>query len=187
LTSAQHLRRARSFRRHRHGLTLVELMISLSISSALLVALGAAFHAVTRTVEINDSYFRCTQAARVALGQITTEIRRADAVQVSIAGDILQVIRPADQLSPNEIYRQFSYDAAGGRLTLQVFFAGNTSSPVYELATHVSACSFGSRDAVHSPGPCIPITITCSAGGNSVTLTGAATPRHEVLSRSDPH
>ena len=169
----------------RRGMTLVELLISLAISPALLVALAAAFHASSSTVESNDSYFRCTQTARVMLEQIVTELRRADAVKVSPTYASIEVIRPAEQLSPNEIYRQYSYDGPGNRVTLQIFFADKTSSPVYELATHISACTFGpadtEMDSTNAPVPVrIPINITCTAGGHSVTLTGAATPRRSL-------
>ena len=167
----------------RCGMTLVELLISLAISSALLVALAAAFHASTSAIETNDSYIRCTQTARVTLGQLTTENRRADAVQVSPGCDVIQVIRPADQLSPNEIYRQFAYDAGNKRITLQIFYAGNTSSPVYELAGNISACTFGmaGADGKNPSMPHrIPISITCSSSGSTVTLTGAATPRRAL-------
>ena len=169
------------------GMTLVELLISLAISSALLVALAAVFHASTRAVELNNSYFRCTQAARVTLEQIVTEVRRADAVQVGPGCDSIQVIRPADQMTPNEIYRQFSYDATAKRVTLQIFYAGNTAGPPCELAANISACTFGPADSGTDSNNAtvavrIPIRVTCSAGGSSVTLTGGATPRRALRS-----
>ncbi|HZL37819.1 MAG TPA: prepilin-type N-terminal cleavage/methylation domain-containing protein [Tepidisphaeraceae bacterium] len=168
--------------RKRRGLSLLEAMISLVISTILLVAVSAAFQASAKAVELNDSYFRCSQAGRVTMIQMLTEMRRADAVQVDSGGTWVQVIRPMDQLTPNEIYRQFTYDAANQRITLQIFYTGSTSSAVYELAANVNACSFGPADmgtdynnslvAVR-----IPVTITCTSGGNSVTLSGAAAPR----------
>jgi prepilin-type N-terminal cleavage/methylation domain-containing protein len=170
---------------HRRGMTLIELLISLSISTALLVALAAAFHAASRAVEVNDSYARSTQAARVALNQIVTEIRRADAVKVAPDRASLQVIRPPDPLSPGEIYREFAYDATGKRITSQTFYAGRRASPVYELAANVSVCTFGPVEAGADSNPgataaCIPIRITCSASGTAVTITGAATPRRAM-------
>jgi Tfp pilus assembly protein PilW len=166
-------------------MTLIELLISLAISTSLLVALAAVFHASSSAIELNDSYFRCTQTTRVALDQIVTELRRADAVKVAPGCDSIQVIRPADQLERDEVYRQFSYDPAGKRITLQIFYAGNRSSPVYELAANITACTFGpadtGTDSNNAPVALrIPISITCSTAGNSVTLTGAATPRRSL-------
>jgi prepilin-type N-terminal cleavage/methylation domain-containing protein len=166
----------------RSGMTLVELLIALGISSALLVALAAAFHASTRAVEFNDSYFRCTQTARLALDQLVTEIRCADAVEVASGGATLRVIRPAGQLAPKEIYRQFSFNREARRITLEIFYAGNSSSPVYELAANVTDCTFGVPRARSDAGSAqtagsIPVRITCSIGSASATLAGAATPR----------
>ena len=165
-------------------MTLIELMMALSISSALLIAIAAAFHASANAITHNDAYFRCTQSARVALEQITTEIRRAEAVQVNSANSI-QIIRPAGLLEANEIYRQFSYDAPGKRITLQIFHAGGIPGSLYEVAENVTTCNFGpaemGSDVNHIPiALLIPIQITCSMGGNSVTLSGASAPRRSA-------
>ena len=184
-----HGRPARVFESGRHGraahatgMTLVELLISMAITSMLLVGLCATFHASMSAVQFGNSYIRCTQTARDALSRIVTEVRQADAVQVNPAGTSVQVIRPADKLTTGEIYRQFSFDAATKRITTQVFHADGGSSPVYEVAEDIAACTFGPADV--RPGidnaPTtvrVPISITCSVGGNSITLTGAASPR----------
>src|SRR5215218_4356873 len=77
----------------RRGLSIVEVMISLTICSFLLVAVAAAYNASASAVEMNDRFFRATQAGRVTMNQLLTEIRRADAVQVFT--DHIDVIRPA--------------------------------------------------------------------------------------------
>src|SRR5205085_1130645 len=68
--------------RRRRGLSIIEVMISLTISAFLLVAVAAAYSASADAVEMNDKFFRATQAGRVTMNQVLTEIRRADAVQV---------------------------------------------------------------------------------------------------------
>jgi hypothetical protein len=166
----------------RRGLSLIETMISVAICTALMVAVAAAFKVSANAIDMNDSFFRCSQGSRVTMNQILTEMRRADAVQVNSAVGTIQIIRPSDQLAPNEIYRQFSYDATNKRVTLQIFFTNNVVSPVYELATNVSAASFGPADMgtdynLTLVAVRIPVTLTCSAGGNVVTLSGAASPR----------
>ena len=169
-------------RRHRTAMTLVELLISLSITSALLVALSAAFHASTKSIEFNDSYSRCMQSARTALDQILMEIRRADKVEIDPAAGRIQIVRPSNQLTPGEVWREYSYDAAANRITVQLFFEDNRAGSVDELAANVTACRFGpaetTAEAHGSRTPnCVSVSITCSINRTSVALDGAATPR----------
>jgi Tfp pilus assembly protein PilE len=70
---------ARTQTRPRHGLVLVELMIALSISAALLVATAWAVDASIRAYQINQEQSSLIQRARVALYHITTSIRTTDA------------------------------------------------------------------------------------------------------------
>src|SRR5438132_4535315 len=63
-------------RRRRAGLGMVEALISLAICAALLTAVAAAFRASADAIEQNDQFFRATQAARVALTRILTQVRR---------------------------------------------------------------------------------------------------------------
>jgi hypothetical protein len=64
---------------------------------------------------------------------------------------------------------------------MQIFQAAG-SSPVYEVAEDITACTFGPADMrTDIDGAMttvrVPISITCSTGGSSVTLIGAASPR----------
>src|SRR4051812_31391096 len=78
--------------RRRRGLSIIEVMISLTISAFLLVAVAAAYNASADAVEMNDKFFRATQAGRVTMNQLLTEIRRADSVEVGT--NYINVIRP---------------------------------------------------------------------------------------------
>jgi len=80
-------------RRPRRGLSIVEVMISLTITSFLLVAVAAAYNASASAVEMNDRFFRATQAGRVTMNQLLTEIRRADFVACAPTSD--SVMSPA--------------------------------------------------------------------------------------------
>jgi len=66
--------------RVRRALSLLEVMISLAISSMLLTAIAAAFQSSSQVIQNNDQFFRATQSARVAINQILTEIRRCDSI-----------------------------------------------------------------------------------------------------------
>jgi type II secretory pathway pseudopilin PulG len=176
--------------RGRRGLSLPEAMISLAITAMLLVAVATAFSGASQAIELNDTFFRCSQAARVTMDQLLGEVRNCDSLDMNTANTI-KIIRPAPgsgqyARQASETERDFVYDSANSRITLQIFYSGGTSSPVYELATNVAACAFGPVDMgldynnatipIH-----IPITLTVRAGvGNtvsSVVLNGSAGPR----------
>src|SRR5687768_3027694 len=61
----------------RAGMSLVEVMISLAISATLLAAVAAAFSASASAIEINDQFVRASQAARISVNQVMSEIRKA--------------------------------------------------------------------------------------------------------------
>src|SRR5438552_8255528 len=60
----------------RRGLGMVEALIALSIAAMLLTAVGVAFNASADAIQMNDNFFRATQAARVSLTRIMTQVRR---------------------------------------------------------------------------------------------------------------
>lgn len=169
----------------RRGLSLVEVMLSLTISTFLLVAVAAAYNASAAAVEVNDRFFRATQAARVTLNQVLTEIRRADTVICAAAGDSIYVTRPAHvRAATNEETRLYRYDATARTITVQIFYdAGGikTAGPVYTLARNVEVGSFGPPDvAAASAGASdarVPVTVEVKVGANAVRLNGSSTPR----------
>jgi Tfp pilus assembly protein PilW len=174
-------------RRRRLGLSLMEAMISLTICSMLLVATGTAFTASANAMQANTDFNRASQSARVTMNQMLVEIRRADAVSCDPNGDTsyFDVIRPAASLAPNEVYRRYRFDAAGGKLTLQIYYSGSTSSPVYTLASNVNAATFGppvkGTDANNTTVvQRVPIKITTKTGKNAITLYGSAGPRRAL-------
>jgi hypothetical protein len=168
----------------RRGLSFPEVMISLAITAMLLVGVSSAFVASSAAINHNDEFFRATQAARISLNQITSEIRRADVVQVTTTQ--IDVQRPDEDLSAaNEIYRRFSYDSVGKRLTLQIFYSGGTTSPLYTLARNVASASFGPAETgTDAAGLTVvartPISLRVTVGKNSVSLAGAAGPRRAL-------
>ena len=168
----------------RHGLSLPEAMISLAITTTLLVAVAAAFTASAQAINNNDQFFRCTQASRVTMNQVLSEIRQCDSLDMSVSNTI-KIIRAAQNMQPNESYRSFVYDSTGQRITLQIFYTVGNPSPVYELASGVTACQLGPPDMGldynNATIPVrVPITITVSAGNNQVVLNGAAAPRRAM-------
>src|SRR5579859_1207085 len=148
-------RAIRLVRRGAPGLSLPEVMISLFITTVLLVAVAAAFTSSASVIENNDTFFRSGQAARVTVNQLLAEIRNCDSLDMSQPNTIT-VIRPAPtNVDPqyqqyargaNEKYRSFVYDPVGKRITLQLTYLDNSVSPLYELTSNVTSCSFGPPD-----------------------------------------
>ena len=83
--------RTNPHRSRSRGLGIVEMVISLAIAAMLLTAVAAAFTASAAAVEVNDDFFRATQAARVSMNQILTDLRRADGVEVP-SSSLIEVI-----------------------------------------------------------------------------------------------
>ena len=179
----------------RRGLSIIEVMISLTISAFLLVAVAAAYSASADAVEMNDKFFRATQAGRVTMNQILTEIRRADLVNVPSTNKI-EVFRPLPGSSggtgtrlPKETFRAFTYDPATKMVTLQIFYdatAPSPASPVYPLARNVEAAVFGPAENQKDANGVeilpkivarVPVQLVVRIGANEVRLSGASGPR----------
>lgn len=190
----QPLAASRSKRRHlARGLSLFEAMISLAITSTLLVAVATAFNGASQAITLNDNFFRCTQAGRVTLNQVLGEIRNAARVDLSTANTITIYRSGATSagsgpytITTNESYRNFVYDTVNQRLTLQIFYNNSTASPLYELASNVTAFKIGpaiyGQDLNFTNSPVqIPLTMTVQTGtgsdSSSVVLSGAGAPR----------
>jgi hypothetical protein len=164
---------------------MVEVMISLAISTFLLVAVAAAYNASADAVEMNDKFFRATQAGRVTMNQLVTEIRRADSVDVSLPNTI-KVIRPAPSTMANEKERWYQYDPVAKQMTLQIFYLDSSGLPPsakYSLARNVEAALFGPAETQTDPVSKrlvvtrVPIQLVVKIGNNEVRLSGASGPR----------
>jgi hypothetical protein len=59
----------------RRGMGLAELLIALSITAALLTAVGAGVNASFKAYSVNQEQVRLTQSARIALHRITSQVR----------------------------------------------------------------------------------------------------------------
>ncbi len=170
----------------RRGLSMVELMISLAITSMLLVAVATAYAASASAVKMNDDFFHASQTGRITMNQMLTEIRRADSVQCSTSvNSYFDVIRPDETRTTNEVYRRYSFDSANRRVTLQIFYVGGTAGPLYTLANNVESATFGppqlgadSNNA--SVVQRLPVTIVVTVAKNSVTLNGSNGPRRAL-------
>ena len=168
-------------RRRQLGLSLVEVLISLSIAALLLTAASAAFQVSAAAVQGNDEFFRASQAARVSLHQILTQVRRGSVrldsgehwVRLTTAPD-------AGQTTGKDVTYQF--DPAEKRLTL--ITNDIVDDPDYTLASNVADMDFAVEPGTdYTNAPCVAnvtVMIRVNVGGNQVTLSGAAAPRRNL-------
>jgi Tfp pilus assembly protein PilW len=179
----------RRARRARRGLSMIEAMIAMGISSMLLVAVSGAFNASAQAVETNDQFFRASQTSRVVLHQMLGEIRRADLIQCSTADppdtSYFDVIRPAEDITPFEVYRRYKYDSNTRQLTLTIYKAGDVVSARYVLANNVEAAAFGPAHRGDNANNVrvvqrLPVTVSVKVGSNYISLNGAAGPRRAL-------
>ena len=165
-------------RRARRGLSIAEVLISLTISAFLLVAVAAAYTASADAVEMNDKFFRATQAGRVTMNQLLTEIRRAESL--AVAADHIDIMRPPQNRLPNESTRTFQYDAANKQMKLRInYIPPAAPSPWYSLARNVDQATFGpaEMDATNTNVLRVPVTVVVKIGNNEVRLSGSSGPR----------
>lgn len=160
--------------RARRGLSIVEVLVSITIVAMLLTAVAAAFSASSQIIDQNDQFFRATQAARVSLNQMLTEIRRSQAVSLPSYTEIdLITFDGQDQIyvySPtNEI--------------IKLITTGNINDPGYRLACNVTSCSFAADTQVDKGGIShvvrVSISMVVQVGTNTIRLDGSAAPRRE--------
>ena len=155
-------------KKSRQGLSLAEVMISLAISAMLLTAVAAAFSASSEAIEQNDTFFRASQAARVSMNQILTEVRRANPVDAvnSKANDLAMVGHDGNP-------RDYIYDAASKKLKLDTHTPGK---PQYTLASNCTNATF-TYDIVSGQVMRVSVTIIVQVDRNTIRLTGSAAPR----------
>ena len=170
-----------SRRRRNRGLSIAEVMVSMTITSMLLVGVSAAYSASANAVDGNDRFFRATQAARVTMTQLLTEVRRADSVLTAPTNDSIIITREQSLRVPEEQSREFKYDAANKRITVQIFYKkadGTTyASPLYSMCRNVPEAKFGPPDKLSGVEVRVPVTVVVASGGNEVRLSDTSGPR----------
>jgi Tfp pilus assembly protein PilW len=149
--------------RRAHGLSLVETLISLTISAMLLTAVGAAFQASSDIIRLNDEFFRASQAARVSVNQVIAEVRKC---QSGVVDDTSLELTTASGET-----RTYNFNAETGQLTLTIDGLVPVTAP---MARNVSDVKF------QTDGTTISMLVTVEVGTNRILLNGSAIPRRVV-------
>ena len=166
----------------RRGLSIAEAMISLAISSLLLVGVAGAYNASADAAEGNDRFFRATQAARVTMSQMLTEIRRADKTFTATTKDSIIITRPPEaRLNAEEDSREFKYDSVAKKITMTIFFKrpDNTvyTKGPYTMCRNVEEATFGPAASVGTAEVRVPVTVVVKLGDNTVRLSDTSSLR----------
>jgi hypothetical protein len=194
---ARLLAAGRGGRGGRRGLSLVEAMISLAIAASLLSAVGAAFHASAMSIEANDRNARGTQAARVTLLNILSEVRIGIVDGDATKTDEMSVI-VTDPNDPTITLRARTFKRVGSEL--RMFTDDDPTDDVngtpgsYALCRNVTALKFHKQvipdenDNNTDLTARVVVTLTVDpdtngdgvGDGHPITLTGSATPRKSL-------
>ena len=169
-------------RRRRRGMSLVEVMISLAISASLLTAIAAAFTASSKAIEVNDEVFRGTQAARVTMLHLLTEIRNGTIDPNSTAAAMRLITSGTGGVAPDD--RTYRFDATTGNLLLITNMV--TTDEDYPLARNIDLVnSTFVYDTGNGPNGApiverVIVKIAVKVGKNTIKLTGSASPRQYI-------
>src|SRR5205823_1131522 len=138
-----------------------------SITAMLLTGVAAAFNASAAAINNNDQFFRATQAARVSLNRILTQVRRGSIDDHSTSTNLHLITDSGQDLS-------YTYDSTLGQLKLVT--NSDLTDPDYVLARNVASCQFtlqsGTDYAGHSCVARVSVLVTITIGNNSVLLSG---------------
>lgn len=159
----------------RAGLGLVEAMVALAITAALLTAVAAAFSASTAAINENDEFFTSMQTGRVALNRILTQVRRG-AVDDNSTSINLHLLTDA---GTDVTYK---FDSANKQVTMTKKTAGVDT--VYTLAKNVTAASFDCQSGTDYAGrTCVvrvAVQLTVKVNNNTTLLSGTGAPRRNL-------
>ncbi len=172
----------------RAGLTLVELLLALAISCALLAAVATAMHGSLMSYRENEKIAELTQTSRSILNRLARDVRTADGVTTTSTS---VTIIPSDD-GVDEI----EYAFANGQLTYSITEDGNTTTTTIvedaNSATHREA-QISSFSVVREDGedpsdpngdPCtkaVTVRMELTIDGLSHTMTATASPRRNQL------
>jgi hypothetical protein len=154
----------------------------LAITAMLLTAAAVAINASSAIVQSNDEFFRATQAARVSLHQILTQVRRGS-VNTTWNASTLRLITAQNDEGTGEDDITYSFVSAENKLKL--ITNDDLTDPDYTLASNVNALAFDVETGQdYTQAPCVvrvTVSITVKVGDNVVTLSGSAAPRRNLV------
>ncbi len=143
----------RKSRPRRLGVGLVELLISLAISAALLTATGAALDASFKAYRTNQEIGDVTQRARLAMHRMLTEIRSTQAHEPS--ADVLSIYRAGVNVESTSI---------------RIYTDDNNAIEYRQVGSEVLRQTFRRTGGVWEPATAHPILTGVAPGNFSIGM-----------------
>jgi len=143
------------------GLSLIEALISLAIIASLLTAVGMAYNAAADAIQVNDQFFRASQAARVSVNYIMAEVRKC---QSGVVSETCLELTTATGV-------KHTYALTDGKVKMTV---DGLVPFTCCMASNVNSLKF------NTDGETISMTVAITIGSNQVVLNGSAIPRRAV-------
>ncbi len=155
----------------RNGFTIAELLLALSITALLMVAVGAAINASAINYQENKDIFTATNTARQVLTRITTQLRTGNMIEPNEPNDKCTFVTSGGS---DITYR---FDSVNQELYLDDNDA-NTSNLLCDNVTSMSFIKTPTGDGMDVKS--VQISITVSGGNNQRTLSAAAAIRRNL-------
>jgi len=188
--------------RVRSAFSMTELLVALVINALLLAALASAMSAATGSIENNDRYNRAVQENRIALDELTKEIRCAASISTvtlstsSTSGWSIKIVDDGSTGSNSGFggdTRTWTYTAPTGTTPGYISVTDNTLNTTGYIGSTSSTSgisitgstltdSVGGGNALNGSAISgITIKVTLQIGDNTITLDGSASPRCNLL------
>jgi len=157
------------------GFTLVEILMALAITAALLAAVAVAFNASVMNYDENEDIFKAVNSARQAVSRITTQLRTAQAVDPNAPSNECTMITASGE---NITYR---YDSTSN--TLYLITNDDPSDSDYVLCKSVDAATFTKYtflDESTIKVRSVQISMTVSSNGVEQKVSAASVIRRNL-------
>ena len=164
-------------RRRKSAFTLVETILSVTITAMLLTAIAVAVKTSLSSYKDNEKIAAVTQGARSALSQMMGDVRAADAVEA--LSTRLTIVPPADGSGLQQVQYEFLGD---GKLYYRRTVGGATTSYVL-LGDDMTVSSFSVTSEMAEDGEGMLYTKSVTAhlelavDNETMVVTASASPR----------
>jgi len=165
---------------NRAGFSLVEILIAMALTAALLTSVAAAIQAALASYRENEAITEATQTARSCLTRMMREVRTAD--EVDSASGRLTILPPADGSG----LTQLQYELSNGALYYRRTVGGTTTSQTLMATTddvrigtfNISSVTGTSGGTTYTKSVTVKIGLT-SDGKTFYTTSSASLRRNE--------
>lgn len=158
----------------RRGIGLIEMLIALSISTILLLAVGMAFNASFKSYSENQQIVDTVQDSRLLLHRVMMQTRRSSYLNVTSEGRRIQIETPDDAHQYVYVYVPAENHVLLSRVNLSTLHSENLGTIDNVVNFVIPQSQWGENP------PRLTVSLTVRVGGNESTLTASAVPRSTI-------